>query len=370
MQLSSLYQINTIIITVLTYTHLSVGKIIDCIETKQCFNQTIICPSNEDCIIHCSNDSSCSYSSIICPLSFNCNISCKYPYSCNNILIPAQHSLSLTINTNGYNSLSFSKIYCPTNQIVNSCNIIYFDNENGSNNMNIYSINNYNTINIQCPNSTSICWSKNNNPIINYGDYTYSQTCTMQDINTCNYNTNGNILIANDINANSIDANVISTTIPLTTSIINVSTVNNSYLLKHIVIFICIGIFIGILISICCTILICFIYHNKSNRNTLHISPKTKPNKMRLSPSLKQLSPRLASSGSIDELPPQHILKIQKEKTNTSLRVEVGNMDLTEYTDYVDFVNEGLSIDCEYAMNDEVVIGDDELDVNGNVTSR
>eukprot|EP01084_Bolivina_argentea_P071832 130505_1 len=316
----------------------SIDQSLDCVGTHQCFNRTISCSEHTDhCIVHCSGEAACSFSTIICPsaASARCSVTCNDTSSCSHMTITAPNAMSLDINSNGNNALSFSQIYCPFNPSNNSCNIAYTGTQHGLNNIDIYSVNAYDTINLQC-NSISGCWGNDHNPVLHFGDTQYSNICTIYDVHTC-----ATTVLSVDhhspfkTTAHSHDTSV--------------STRENDHNIYYAVMLVSIGLVSGVILSICCCVCLLLYQTQKHKVQGLRIGHlhSIRMGKAAVSPSLKHLSPRLQPEPSyIIELPFDHeppVITNKKHETMNSMQVEVDTtMNLAEYTEYVDFVNEGL----------------------------
>ena len=100
-----------------------------CGSTKSCYNKTIECSNNEDCIVECNGDEACQMSKIDCPVDYDCTIRCINQYSCQYAIVHAEDASNLSIWTipeqyennlsyiirNGrpYHALNLTFVYCP-----------------------------------------------------------------------------------------------------------------------------------------------------------------------------------------------------------------------------------------------------------------
>eukprot|EP01084_Bolivina_argentea_P069399 126279_1 len=99
------------------------GYSLDCKKSpKMCFETTIECTENEDCVIACNTPQSCMSSTISCPINGDCNIECDGWQACRNITINSKHSESgnLIISCNGIKNNSSSTDHCNGMKIFGS----------------------------------------------------------------------------------------------------------------------------------------------------------------------------------------------------------------------------------------------------------
>ena len=117
--------------------------------TTSCANFT--CSSTEECSFSCSGKS-CNQQTIQCPTSNQCIINCQTPDSCHNTTVNASSSSKLFINCNSKDSCSKIQLFCPiTTSSQNSQNneekqcVINF-NDYSQTEMDIHTINGWDDI--------------------------------------------------------------------------------------------------------------------------------------------------------------------------------------------------------------------------------
>jgi len=310
---------------------------ITCSGANQCLNDSIICPSDEDCVVQCLTESSCSFSTIECPTAHNtsCSIYCHDDLSCNDMTIYAESVTSLSVHSVGDQSLSGSTIYCPST-LHTHCNITYDDDSNGLNDIEIYSIFDDldsldDTIRIQCA-SSSHCWSDGQNPVIHYGT-DYSSSCTLTESVS---NSDISVTSTCSVRPQLLTAQQFSTVFPVPigtdfAEFESVSSDNNSTVdtqstadiesevsidnnFNNALFLILIGLCGGFLISILCGVPCCYHWTNRGSGGgppfEIKVNDKTpviRPQRFKLTPSLQKLSPALAPADmELNVLPLHH----------------------------------------------------------------
>ena len=256
----------------------------ECSLSNPC-NDTIQCPpshstqcDNEGYIVNCTGTSICESSTIICPesQSSKCSIICDGELSCSSIVIQS-HSANLNITSSGPNALSNAEIDSISPSIIT---ITHNGATNGLNDMNINTINDFDTINIQCKDIDSIrnnCWNPDTPPKLSYGQG-YDQECTIISTTKC---IPDDPLIANPEDEASVpEEKEPVTTTPsdrMTDSELVITSPRSSrsnqlYGMDSAVILIALGMLCGVLVSICICLLFCLHYHNKQEKMQLRIA--------------------------------------------------------------------------------------------------
>ena len=98
------------LINALVYDDIITGSDFACISTGECETKILRCLPNQPCNVLCSSDISCRNTKVECPANSECTVTCSYsgvitpsmnaPQVCIHIIINAEQSTLLTINTN------------------------------------------------------------------------------------------------------------------------------------------------------------------------------------------------------------------------------------------------------------------------------
>eukprot|EP01084_Bolivina_argentea_P280386 479500_1 len=184
---------STLRLIIILLIHLSAfeSSIFNCGTNSLC-SSVNNCASNEACFIVCDGNHVCENKTFHCPSNGKCIIQCgtniSQKYSCHRTLFTTKSDTKIiNITTQGINSMEYSTTFCPSSSnnihgFSNNCFIYALDGQSQLSNINIYAVESYNDIYIQCKNRN--CYDSSHLPTIYCSDYSSSCDIELQNQST------------------------------------------------------------------------------------------------------------------------------------------------------------------------------------------